>query len=232
MKVLVIIPAYNEELNIKKTVNDIVENTNYDYLVINDCSKDNTEKVCIENNYNFISLPINYGLTSVVQFGMKYAKKNNYDILIQFDGDGQHSAKYLKNLVEKIENDNCNIAIGSRFVTEKKPHSLRMMGSNIIQFFIKITTGKTIKDPTSGMRGYDKTAISEFINNSILAPEPDMLVYMLKRKMKVEEVQVEMRDREFGESYLKPLKSIEYMFNMVFSILFVNSTTKKKKGGK
>ena len=101
-----------------------------------------------------------------------------------------------------------------------------MLGSNIIQLFIKLTTGKTIKDPTSGMRGYNKDAINEFIANSSLAPEPDMLVYMLKNKMKVEEVQVQMRDREFGESYLKPLKSIEYMFNMVFSILFIRSISR------
>lgn len=226
MKVLVIVPAYNEALNIIKTVNDITDNCKFDYLVINDCSRDNTESVCKENGFNYISLPINYGLTSVVQFGMKYAKKYNYDVVIQFDGDGQHNAKYLKNIVDKIEKDNCDIVIGSRFVTEKKPHSLRMLGSNIIQLFIKLTTGKTIKDPTSGMRGYNKDAINEFIANSSLAPEPDMLVYMLKNKMKVEEVQVQMRDREFGESYLKPLKSIEYMFNMVFSILFIRSISR------
>ena len=107
-----------------------------------------------------------------------------------------------------------------------------MFGSNLISFCIKITTGKTIKDPTSGMRAYNKRAIEEFVKNKSLTPEPDTLVYMMKKGMKVKEIQVEMSEREFGESYLKPLKAMEYMLNMVFSILFIRSTTKKEKGGK
>ena len=232
MKVLLIIPAYNEALNIEKTIKDVVTNTNYDYLIINDCSKDNTKEVCEKNNFHVLSLPINYGLTSAIQVGMKYAYQNNYDIAIQFDGDGQHQARYLNNLVKEIENKNCDIAIGSRFVTVKKPHSLRMLGSNLISFCIRITTGKKIKDTTSGMRAYNKQAIEEFVKNKSLTPEPDTLVYLIKRGMKIKEVQVEMSDREFGESYLKPLKAMEYMINMVFSILFIRSTKKKTKGGK
>ena len=232
MKTLIIIPAYNEALNIEKTVKDVVTNTQYDYVIINDCSKDNTKEICEKNGFNVVSLPINYGLTSGIQLGMKYAYKNNYDIAIQFDGDGQHQAKYLKDLVNEIETKNCDIAIGSRFVEKKKSNSLRMFGSNLISFCIKITTGKTIKDPTSGMRAYNKRAIEEFVKNKSLTPEPDTLVYMMKKEMKVKEIQVEMSEREFGESYLKPLKAMEYMLNMVFSILFIRSTTKKEKGGK
>lgn len=230
MKVLIIIPAYNEELNIEKTVNDVKNNTEYDYVVINDCSKDNTKKVCEKNGFNMISLPVNYGLTSGIQIGMKYAYENDYDIVIQFDGDGQHQAKYLKNLVEKIEKDNCDIAIGSRFEKKKKPHSMRMLGSNIIQFAIKVVTGKRITDPTSGMRAYDKKAIKEFITNTSLTPEPDTIVYMIKKGFDVQEVQVEMKEREFGESYLNAFKSIEYMLSMMLSIVFIRAFT--KKGGK
>lgn len=230
MKVLIIIPAYNEELNIEKTVNDVKNNTEYDYVVVNDCSKDNTKKVCEKNEFNMISLPVNYGLTSGIQIGMKYAYENNYDIAIQFDGDGQHQAKYIKNLVEKIEKENCDIAIGSRFEKEKKPHSMRMLGSNIIQFAIKLVTGKRITDPTSGMRAYNKKAIKEFITNTSLTPEPDTIVYMIKKGLNVQEVQVEMKEREFGESYLNTFKSIEYMLSMMFSIVFIRAFT--KKGGK
>lgn len=232
MKVLLIIPAYNEALNIEKTIKDVTINTNYDYIIINDCSKDNTKEVCERNNFHILSLPVNYGLTSGIQVGMKYAYKEQYDIAIQFDGDGQHQAKYLKDLVKEIEDGNCDVAIGSRFVTEKKPHSLRMLGSNLISFCIKLTTGKKIKDTTSGMRAYNRQAIEEFVKNKSLTPEPDTLVYLMKKGMKVKEVQVKMSDREFGESYLKPLKAMEYMFNMIFSILFIRSTTKKGKGGK
>ena len=143
MKVLTIIPAYNEAQNIEKTVKDVTENTDYDYIVINDCSKDYTKEVCEKNNFNMLSLPINYGLTSGIQLGMKYAYQNGYDIAIQFDGDGQHQAKYLKYLVNEIEKNNVDVAIGSRFVTEKKPVTTRMIGSRLISFNIKLTTGKT-----------------------------------------------------------------------------------------
>lgn len=229
MKVLIIIPAYNEALNIEKTVNDVIKNTQYDYVVINDCSKDNTKEICEKNNFNMLSLPINYGLTSGIQLGMKYAYKNDYDIAIQFDGDGQHQAKYLKTLVNEIKQGNSNVAIGSRFVTEKKPFTARMLGSRIITFFIKLTTGKKINDTTSGMRAYDKKAINEFIRNTSLTPEPDTLVYMMKKGLKVKEIQVEMKDREFGESYLTPIKSMKYMINMISSIIFIRAITRKNK---
>ena len=232
MKTLIIVPAYNEALNIEKTVKDITDNTNYDYVVINDCSKDNTKEICEKNNFNYISLPINYGLTSGIQVGMKYAMQKNYDIAIQFDGDGQHQAKYINKLVDKIEKENYDIVVGSRFVKEKKPLSLRMFGSNIISMFIKICTFKTIKDPTSGMRAYNKKAIQEYITNSSLSPEPDTMVYFIKKGLKINEVQVEMSEREFGESYFNIWKSIEYMINQVFSIIFVQAFTKKAKGGK
>ena len=90
MKVLLIVPAYNEALNIEKTIADITTNTTYDYLIINDCSKDKTQEICEKNDFSIISLPINYGLTSAIQVGMKYAYQKAYDIVIQFDGDGQH----------------------------------------------------------------------------------------------------------------------------------------------
>lgn len=229
MKVLIIIPAYNEAQNIEKTVKDVTENTNYDYVVINDCSKDSTKEVCEKNNFNILSLPINYGLTSGIQLGMKYAYQKGYDIAIQFDGDGQHKAKYLKNLVEKIEKENVDVVIGSRFVTEKKPVTIRMIGSRLISSVIKVTTLKTIKDPTSGMRAYNKKAIWEFNRNASLTPEPDTIVYMIKKGLKVEEVQVEMKDREFGESYLNPIRSIKYMVNMLLSIIFIRAITRKNK---
>ena len=230
-KLDVIIPAYNEEKSIVNVVGNIKKCCpDVDYVIINDCSKDNTKQICEKNKFNVISLPVNYGLTSGIQIGMKYALKNDYDIAIQFDGDGQHQAKYLKSLVKEIEKNDTDIAIGSRFVTKKKPFSMRMLGSNIIQFAIKLVTWKKITDPTSGMRAFNKKAIKEFVTNTGLTPEPDTLVYMLKKGMKVKEVQVEMSEREFGESYLNAFKSIEYMLSMMFSIIFIRAFT--KKGGK
>lgn len=225
MKLLVVIPAYNEAENIVQVVNEIKDKTSYDYVVIDDCSKDNTYNICEENGFNVIHLPINYGLTSAVQIGFKYAVQNNYDAVVQFDGDGQHDAAYLDTMVNSIEGN--DIIIGSRFVSEKKPFSSRMIGSRIISNLIRITTGTKIKDPTSGMRMYNKSVLKEFALELNYPPEPDVLVYMLKRNKRISEVQVEMRDREFGESYLNPIRSIVYMFEMIVSIIFIQSFRKR-----
>lgn len=174
-------------------------------------------------------MPINYGLTSAIQVGMKYAKENEYDIAIQFDGDGQHDAKYLKKLVNEIEKNNIDVSIGSRFVENKKPFTARMLGSRLLSFVIKLSTWKIITDPTSGMRAYNKKAIEMFNSNASLTPEPDTVVYMIKKGLNVKEVQVEMRDREFGESYLNAFKSVKYMLNMMLSIIFIRSFTRKDK---
>lgn len=231
-KVLLLVPAYNESENIVKTINDIKKNGNYDYIIINDCSKDTTKEVCEKNNFKFLDLPINFGLTSGIQLGMKFAKNYNYDIVIQIDGDGQHKVEYINNIIDKMEVSKSNIVIGSRFINNKKPITFRMLGSNLISFVLLLTTKKIIKDPTSGMRAYDKKCINEFVNNDSLTPEPDTLVYFLKKSYKVSEVQVEMRDREFGESYLNPIKSLEYMIKIIFSIIFVRFLTRGKKGDK
>lgn len=226
MKVLIVVPAYNEAENIVKTIEDIETNTNNDYVIIDDCSKDNTYEICKAHGFNVVHLPINYGLTSGVQIGFKYALENNYDALIQFDGDGQHMAEYIDVMAEELEKG-YDIVIGSRFVSEKKPFTARMIGSRLISFFIKLTTGKTIKDPTSGMRMFSKTVFNDFANSMNYPPEPDMLACMIKRGKKIKEVQVEMRDREFGESYLNPIKSMKYMLEMIISIVFIQSFRKR-----
>ena len=225
MRILIIVPAYNEAENIVKTVQDIMQNTDDDYIVVDDCSKDDTYDVCKRNNFNVIHLPVNYGLTSAVQIGMKYAYESGYDGAIQFDGDGQHMAKYIDIMSQELENN--DIIIGSRFVSEKKPFTARMLGSRLISGLIRIMTGKKIIDPTSGMRMIGKDVLKEYAYNMNYPPEPDTLVYMLKKGKKIKEVQVEMRDREFGESYLNPIRSITYMAEMCLSIVFIQSFRKR-----
>lgn len=226
MKVLIVVPAYNEAENIIQTIKDIEEHTKNDYVIIDDCSTDSTYQICQDNNFNVLHLPINYGLTSGVQIGFKYALENKYDALIQFDGDGQHMASYIKKMESELENGN-DIVIGSRFVNKKKPYSARMIGSRLISFLIWLTTGKKIHDPTSGMRMFSKTVFDDFATKMNYPPEPDMLACMIKRGKKITEVQVEMRDRQFGESYLNPIRSIKYMLEMSISILFIQSFRKR-----
>ena len=221
LKTLVVIPSYNEALNIEKTVQDIHENAPWvDYVVINDGSKDNTLDVIQKNKFNYIDGFCNLGLFGAVQTGFKLGFMEDYDVVIQFDGDGQHSAEYIEPLVKEIENGN-NIVIGSRFVTEKKPFTARMIGSRLIAGAIKMVTGKTIKDPTSGFRAYDKACIKDYATEANNPPEPDTLVYMLRKQRKIKEIQVEMSEREFGESYLNLVNTIKYMSRMMVSIFLI-----------
>lgn len=222
MKCLVIIPAHNEEANIKKTVEDVKQYLSIsDYIVINDGSKDNTQQILEGGIYYHVNLPINLGLNGAVQTGYKYAFINNYDCAIQFDGDGQHQAKYIGKMIQEIENG-ADIVIGSRFVDKKKDWSLRMIGSRIISFLIKLKTGKTIKDPTSGMRMLNRKMLEEYAFKLNMRPEPDTLAYEIKKGAIVKEIQVDMNEREGGTSLYSGLwPSIKYMIKMIISIIFI-----------
>lgn len=228
MKKLIIIPAYNEEMNIVRVVEEIKKDySQYDYVVVNDGSKDNTDLVCLEHGFELINLPVNLGLAGAFQTGLKYAYIKGYDYAIQFDADGQHKTEYIDKILMEIEKG-YDIVIGSRFVSKKKPLSLRMLGSNMISLAMKLTTGKAIKDPTSGMRMLNKEMIQEFALNMNYGPEPDTISYLIKQGATISEVQVEMDERQEGESYLNFSRSMLYMLRMLISILFIQSFRKRK----
>ncbi len=230
MNLLIIIPAYNEAENISKVVDNLIHNyPKWDYIVVNDGSKDNTYDICKDNHYHCLNLPVNIGLAGAVQAGMKYAAINNYDAAIQFDGDGQHDPQYIETLCRTMEEQKADIVIGSRFKDIPCKRSMRMLGSRIIKFLIRLTTGKTITDPTSGMRLFSRSLIRECAWNMNYRPEPDTLAYLIKRGAKIVEVQVEMNDRLAGESYLNPTRAIKYMIDVCISILFIQWFRKKEK---
>lgn len=221
MKVLIIIPAYNEAESIERVVDNLIENyPQYDYIVINDGSTDATRKVCVRRGYNILDLPVNVGLSGAIKSGMRYANYYGYDYVIQIDGDGQHDPKYIDMMMVSMKTTEADIIIGSRFKTEKKPFNARMIGSQIITWAIRVTTkGKYIGDVTSGMRLFNKKMIKRFGYEMHYSPEPDTLAYLLNSGVKIEEVQVEMYERRAGVSYLNFKNSIWYMMKMMFSIL-------------
>ena len=226
-KVLLIIPAYNEEENILKTCNNIKkENKDLDFIVINDGSKDNTLKILKENNLPHINLIHNLGIGGAVQTGYKYALENNYDIAIQFDGDGQHDVRYVNKLIKPILDGEADFTIGSRFVEELstfKSSKARRIGINIISFFIKLFTGKKIYDTTSGFRAVNKDIIRFFaMYYPIEYPEPVSTTELLKQGKRVKEVSVEMNEREGGVSSIRAWKNAYYMFNVILSIIIVS----------
>ncbi len=231
-KLLILIPAYNEGENIERVVDNLTENyPQYDYVIINDGSRDNTLDICRRRGYHCVDMPINVGLTDGVQTGMMYAYENGYDYALQFDGDGQHDPAYIEKMLNAMEE--CDICIASRFAEVKKPRGLRMLGSNIIQATLRLTTGKRIKDPTSGMRMFNRATVKAMAEHSDYGPEPDTLAHLIRSGAVVKEVQVEMHDRMAGESYLNLSRSIKYMMHMCFSILIIQWCRKKVdlKGG-
>lgn len=221
MKLLILIPAYNEAENIERVVNNLIENyPQYDYVVINDGSTDTTRKICTGNRYNLLDLPLNLGLSGAIKGGMRYANYNGYDYVLQLDGDGQHDPKYIGDMVREMEKTGCDIVIGSRFKDRRKPFNSRMIGSHILTAAIWITTkGKYISDVTSGMRLFNKKMMKRFGYDIHYSPEPDTLAYLLNHGIKIREVQVQMHERVAGTSYLNVKNAAWYMMEMLFSIL-------------
>ena len=229
MKVLIIIPAYNESENIETVVDALIRDCPlYDYIIIDDGSSDNTESLCNRKKYNYIKHPINLGLACSFRTGMKYAFKYGYDCALQFDGDGQHDAQYIAAMVKVMQEQRADIVIGSRYVNKKKNIRLRELGNSIISFLIYLTTGTTIHDTTSGMRLFNSEIIEKYAREINYSPEPDTIAYLLRLGYSVKEIPVIMREREFGESYLNWWNGVKYMVNICTSIVFIQWFRRKK----
>lgn len=232
MKILVIIPAYNESKNIVKTVNKLREaNKNIDYIVVNDGSTDQTISVLKNNKMNYLDLPINLGIGGAMQTGYLYAFKNNYDIAIQFDGDGQHNPNYISKMVDEL-NNGYDMVIGSRYIEELskfKSTKMRRLGIRFLSKLIKLVSGKKIYDPTSGYRCVNKKIIELFANDyPIDYPEPDSVTKIIRLGYKVKEIPVEMEERENGKSSIGFFDSIYYMIKV--SICIIITAIRFKKG--
>lgn len=223
MKKLIIIPAYNESANILNTVKSIQEKApDFDYVVINDCSKDNTLDILEKNDINHVALPVNLGIGGAVQTGYKYALENGYDVAIQVDGDGQHDPAYLNLLLDTMLKNDADMVIGSRFIENKGFQSTfaRRIGITYFTKLIRSLTGETITDPTSGFRMANKDVIEIFANDyPVDYPEPESIVELLKMKKKIVEAPVEMKERQGGVSSINFSKSIYYMIKVTLAIL-------------
>ena len=228
MKLLIVIPAYNEAENILPVMEELQRTVpQYDYVVVNDGSSDRTAALCREHGYHLLDLPVNLGLTGAFQTGMRYAFEHGYDAAVQLDADGQHDPKYLPEMLRTMEETGADLVIASRFVTEKKPRSMRMLGSNLISFAIRITTGQKLTDPTSGMRLYGRKVLEKMAYDINYRPEPDTVAFLIRSGAKVVEIQVTMRERTAGESYLSFGKSIRYMVQMFMNILLIQWVRKR-----
>lgn len=234
-KVLFVIPAYNEEENIEKVLKEIKEYAPFaDIVVINDCSKDNTQKVVEKNNVKCINNIFNLKYAMAVQVGIKYAYQNDYDYVIQFDADGQHIAKEAVKLLDTMKKTNSDIVIGSRYLedTGYPCPPMRRLGTKIFELLVKLTCHTRIADPLSGFQCLNKQVIERYskMGNYPEFPDANLVIEMLKAGYKITETPVKMRLRETGESmHGGIIKPIKYMINMFYAIFFIIIQTPIKK---
>ena len=215
MKILVIIPAYNEEKSILTTVQTLRNiHPEVDAIVVNDASKDKTKKILSENHIHYIDLPVNLGIGGGVQTGYMYAYRNGYDVAIQMDGDGQHPASELDKIIAPIKDGRADIVVGSRFVNKEgfQSSAIRRFGIKFLSSLIYLCTGKHILDVTSGYRAVNRKYIKIFSEEYAQDyPEPEALVTAAKKGAEIVEVPVMMKVRQGGIRSLSQIKSIYYM---------------------
>lgn len=232
MKVIIIIPAYNEEKNIRRVIEMINDSCpDFDYIVVNDASTDRTEMVLNEGEINHLSLPTNLGIGGAVQAGYKYARDNGYDIAIQMDGDGQHNPEYYPIAVSLIEDGDADIVIGSRFIEKEgfQTSLFRRIGIKFLSNLIRFVCGERILDVTSGYRIVNRKFIEYYAEEYAQDyPEPEAIVAANLTGGRIFEIPVEMNERSEGESSISPLKSVIYMIKVSLAIFFYRATFKKR----
>ncbi len=233
MKVLIIIPAYNESETIKDVIAELKKTVpEYEYVVINDCSTDATEQILKSNKFNYINVPVNLGIGGGVQTGYRYASERGYDITVQLDGDGQHRPDYIDAIVKPVERGECDMCVGSRFIEKNGFQSsfMRRVGIVFLRGLIKLNCGVSVSDTTSGFRACSKELTKHFADHYAQDyPEPEAIVSAVLAGFTVGEASVLMRERQGGKSSINPLRSAYYMFKVSLAIILGRLSTKRVK---
>ena len=230
---LIIIPAYNEEKSIGPLIQKLTKaNDNWDLLVINDGSTDRTSEIAKESGLvEVIDLPFNLGIGGCVQTGFKYARLNNYDYALQFDGDGQHKIEEIDKLLKIVKNNEADVAIGSRFVQKHegyKSTSLRRIGIKIFEITSYLMIRQKITDNTSGFRAYNKKTI-KFLSENYPAdfPEPEIVIMLGRNNFKIKETFTQMQKREGGVSSISLAQSPYYMIKVLLAMFMASIRAKQ-----
>lgn len=223
MKVLVVIPAWNEAENIQRTLAGVRSALPAaDTVVIDDGSHDDTRGLAAEAGATVLSHPFNLGYGAALQTGFLHARRRGYDAVVQIDADGQHDPNSAAALIRELQEAGADVVIGSRFLGsgDYQPSPLRAMGIRLMRRLVHMTTGETITDPTSGFQALGRRAIHLYASDLYPAdyPDADVLIMILRAGMRVREIPVVMHARQAGSSMHDGLKPIWYMFKMLLSI--------------
>ena len=240
-KIIVLIPCYNEEKNIDKVIENIINYTSsnnslnsgfiIDYLIINDCSTDTTLNILLEKKYNYLNLSVNLGIGGAVQAGYLYALERGYDIAIQHDGDGQHDPCYFEDVISPIISGEADVVIGSRFLDKKGFQStrLRRFAIYFLSKLVYLCTGVKVHDVTSGYRAVNRKYIKIFADRYAQDyPEPEAIMDAALNKAKIMEIPVVMREREEGKSSINSFKPLYYIIKVSLSIILHRIVVLKK----
>ena len=230
-RILIVIPAFNEQNNILKVIRDVqLDIPEADILVINDCSLDNTsDKARLAEGIKVIDLPYNLGIGGAVQTGFRYARAQGYQTMVQIDGDGQHIPLEVRKLAQAMRETGSDMVIGSRFLDVRSYRATgpRRVGIALFSCMFRLLLGTKITDGTSGFRIYNRKSIellAKYYSNDY--PEPEAVVLLKKHGLQISEVGVAMRPREYGESSITPIKTPYYMAKVILSILFSCTRTR------
>lgn len=231
-RVLAIVPAYNEEVTIQSVIQEIIAKVPGIFVcVVNDGSNDKTAEKAKNSGAVVISHPFNMGIGAAVQTGFIYAIRNNFDIAVQVDADGQHDPSFITKMVSDLQQMNADIVSGSRFINEGgyKSSFLRRIGIVIFEIINRLVVGQKITDSTSGFRAFNKQAIA-FLADKYPEdyPEPEVLIILRKNGYKINEIPVEMRSRQGGQSSIKGYKSLHYMVKVILAILMQSIKVEEK----
>lgn len=222
-QILIMIAAYNEEENIERVVDNLTANyPQYDYVIINDGSTDNTLEIIERRGYNYLSLPMNLGIGGAIQTGYRYAAEHGYDIAIQMDGDGQHDPAYIEALMEPILRGEADYTVGSRFITREgfQSSGVRRAGIRILSGLIRILCWQKVYDVTSGFRAVNRTLIEIYAEDyPDDYPEPKAIVDAIMRRCRIREIPVIMKERMGGTSSINLRKSVYYMIKVSLDII-------------
>lgn len=240
MKILVIIPCYNEEENIERVVHRLEQSVRthelpgtVDYLVINDCSTDSSARICEKNGFSYLSNPVNLGIGGTVQAGYLYAVRHGYDIAVQMDGDGQHNPDYLADVVGPVARGELDMCIGSRFIKKEgfQTSFMRRLGINIISVLLRILCGAHVRDTTSGFRASNRQLTEYFAQHYAQDyPEPEAIISAVLEGFRVGEAPVVMAERMGGISSINAFKSVYYMIKVSLSLVVFRLTNSRQKG--
>ncbi|UOF89038.1 glycosyltransferase family 2 protein [Fodinisporobacter ferrooxydans] len=223
---LLLIPAYNEELNIGNVLEDILATKlPVDIVVVNDGSTDHTEETAGMFPVTVLTHPCNLGYGAALQTGYLYAVKNKYSYVIQFDADGQHNPGDVSILMEELDKGTVDIVMGSRYMEGATSFPSSPFKKAAVYFFRQLIyslTKKEILDPTSGLRGMSRPVVqylASFEHFPSDFPDADLLIQILLKNFKIKEVPVHMRERAAGTSMHKGLRPIFYMVKVLLSLL-------------